>query len=52
MSSELVFYDDFENPKKVKNNSVDCILGMGAYYYAKNVNKTLLNQKKLKKMVD
>jgi len=39
---------------KNKNNSVDCILGMGAFYYAKNVNKTLLNQKKkIKvKMVD
>ncbi len=47
---DLVFYDDFENPKNVKNNSVDCILGMGAFYYSKNVNKTLLNQrKKLKK---
>ena len=50
LSPDLVFYDDFENPKKIKNNSVDCILGMGAFYYAKNVNKTLLKQrKKLKK---
>ena len=46
LSPELVFHDDFENPKKIKNNSVDCILGMGAFYYAKNVNKTFLNQKK------
>ena len=46
LSPDLVFNDDFENPKKIKNNSVDCILGMGAFYYAKNVNKTLLNQKK------
>jgi SAM-dependent methyltransferase len=46
LSPNLVFYDDFENPKMIKNNSVDCILGMGAFYYAKNVNKTLLNQKK------
>ena len=46
----LVFQDDFENPKKIKNNSVDCILGMGAFYYSKNVNKTILNQtKKLKR---
>ena len=37
-------------PKKIEDNSVDCILGMGAFYYAKNVNKTLVNQtKKLKK---
>ena len=46
LSPDLVFYDDFESPKQIKNNSVDCILGMGAFYYAKNVNKTLLNQKK------
>ena len=46
LSPDLVFYDDFENPKKIKNNSADCILGMGAFYYSKNVNKTLLNQKK------
>ena len=46
LSPNLVFHDDFESPKKIKNNSVDCILGMGAFYYAKNVNKTLLNQKK------
>ena len=46
----LVFQDDFENPKKIKNNSVDCILGMGAFYYSKNINKTILNQmKKLKR---
>ena len=46
LSTSLIFTDDFESPKKVKNNSVDCILGMGAFYYSKNVNKTLLNQKK------
>ena len=46
LSSDLIFYDDFENPKRIKNNSVDCILGMGAFYYSRNVNKTLLNQKK------
>jgi SAM-dependent methyltransferase len=50
LSPDLVFYDDFENPKNIKNNSLDCILGMGAFYYSKNVNKTLLNQRqKLKK---
>jgi len=46
LPANLVFCDDFENPKTIKNNSVDCILGMGAFYYAKDVNKTLLNQKK------
>ena len=47
LSPDLVFYDDFENPKKIKNNSADCILGMGTFYYAKSVNKTLLKQKKI-----
>lgn len=46
----LVFNDDFENPKNIKDNSLDCILGMGAFYYSKNFKKTILNQKsKLKK---
>jgi len=49
LSPDLVFYDDFENPKEVKNNSADCILGMGAFYYSKNVNQTLLNQKRILK---
>jgi len=49
-STNLVFYDDFENPKNVKNNSVDCILGMGTFFYSKNFKKTILNQRhKLKK---
>tara|TARA_B110001454_G_scaffold213729_1_gene232394 strand:+ start:335 stop:1192 length:858 start_codon:yes stop_codon:yes gene_type:complete len=50
LSSNLVFYDDFQNPKNIKNNSVDCILGMGAFFYAQNFNKTIVNQSnKLKK---
>ena len=49
LSPDLVFYDDFENPKEVKDNSADCILGMGAFYYSKNVNQTLLNQKRILK---
>jgi SAM-dependent methyltransferase len=50
LSTDLIFYDNFENPKKIKNNSVDCILGMGTFFYAKNFKKTILNQKnKLKK---
>lgn len=50
LTPDLIFHDDFERPKKIEDNSVDCILGMGAFYYAKNVNKTLVNQtKKLKK---
>ena len=50
LPTNLVFYDDFEKPKKIKNNSVDCILGMGAFYYSKNFKKTIKNQtKKLKR---
>ena len=45
-SDNLVFKDDFENPKIIKNQSVDCILGMGAFFYAKNFEKTIKNQKK------
>ena len=46
LSEDLVKLGDFENPKHVKNNSVDCILGMGAFYYSKKLIKTLVNQKK------
>ena len=50
INEDIVQYGNFENPTHLKNNSVDCILGMGAFYYAKNFNKTLKNQiKKLKK---
>ena len=50
LPTNLVFYDDFENPKKIKNKSIDCILGMGAFFYAKNFQKTMKNQtRKLKK---
>tara|TARA_Y100000590_G_scaffold138186_1_gene158195 strand:+ start:28207 stop:29073 length:867 start_codon:yes stop_codon:yes gene_type:complete len=41
---------DFENPEHLKDSSVDCITGMGAFYYAKDFTETLKNQtKKLKK---
>ena len=50
LNPKLIFEDNFENPKNIKNNSVDCILGMGAFYYSKNIEKTLVKQgKKLKK---
>ena len=50
LPDNLIFYDDFENPKQIKNGSIDCILGMGAFFYAKNFEKTIKNQtKKLKK---
>ena len=50
LSTSLVFVDDFENPKKIKNSSIDCIIGLGAFYYSKNFLKTLkIQMKKLKK---
>ena len=50
LEENLAFIDDFENPKKIKNNSFDCILGMGAFFYSKNFFSTINNQsKKLKK---
>ena len=50
LSKNLINVDDFENAKHIKNNSVDCILGMGAFLYSKKFNETLKNQrKKLKK---
>ena len=50
LKESLIEIGDFENPKHVKNNSVDCILGMGTFYYSKKFTKTLKNQrKKLKK---
>ena len=50
LNTNLIFKDDFENVKCIKNNSVDCILGMGAFYYSKNIKKVLKIQKhKLKK---
>tara|TARA_Y100000591_G_scaffold325572_1_gene346736 strand:- start:525 stop:1379 length:855 start_codon:yes stop_codon:yes gene_type:complete len=45
-SEELVFQDDFENPKKFNNKFFDCIIGLGSFYYSKNFKKTILNQKK------
>tara|TARA_B100000795_G_C22804959_1_gene444260 strand:+ start:5566 stop:6420 length:855 start_codon:yes stop_codon:yes gene_type:complete len=46
LPANLVFLDDFEKPKNIKNNSVDCILGMGTFFYSKHFKKTILNQKK------
>jgi hypothetical protein len=35
---------DFENPDFIKNNSVDCITGMGVFYYANNIVETIKRQ--------
>lgn len=43
---KLIFQDDFENPKNLKKNFFDCIIGLGAFYYSKNFKKTILNNKK------
>jgi SAM-dependent methyltransferase len=48
-NTNLVSKGDFENPKHLENESVDCITGMGTFYYSKDFNRTLVNQvKKLK----
>ena len=50
LSEKLVSLGDFEKPNNLKNNSFDCILGMGTFYYSKNLFKTLKKQKeKMKK---
>ncbi len=46
LPTNLVFYDDFEKPKLIKNGSADCILGMGAFFYARNFRQTIKNQSK------
>jgi len=50
LPKNLIDIGNFENPKHIKDNSIDCILGMGTFYYSKKFIKTLKNQrKKLKK---
>ena len=41
LNPNLISIGDFENPNHIDNNSVDCILGMGAFYYSKSIIKTL-----------
>jgi SAM-dependent methyltransferase len=43
-SKNLVGMGDFENPDFIKNNSVDCITGMGVFYYANNIVETIKRQ--------
>ena len=45
LSSNLASIDDFENPKHIKDDSIDCILGMGAFYYSKKLILTLKTQR-------
>ena len=54
LNSNLVYEDNFENPKITKKNSVDCILGMGTFYYSRNFKKKTLKiqTSKLKKWKD
>ncbi len=44
LNTNLVYEDNFEKPKSIKKKSVDCILGMGTFYYSKNFQKTLKTQ--------
>jgi 2-polyprenyl-3-methyl-5-hydroxy-6-metoxy-1,4-benzoquinol methylase len=46
LSEKLVNIDNFEKPKHIKNNSQDCILGLGTFYYTNKFKQTLINQKK------
>ena len=46
LSDKLIYLGDFEKPNNLKDNSCDCILGMGTFYYSKNLFQTLKNQKK------
>ena len=43
-NTDLVCKGDFEDPKHLEKESVDCITGMGAFYYSRNLNSTLVNQ--------
>ena len=45
-SEKIINYGDFEKPSHIKKRSVDCILGMGTFYYSKNFKQTLIEQKK------
>jgi len=50
LNEKLIKEGNFENPLHIKNNSIDCILGMGSFYYSKHFVKTLkIQRKKLKK---
>ena len=50
LDENLIQSGDFENPIHIKDNSVNCILGMGTFYYSKKFIRTLKNQRrKLKK---
>lgn len=43
---DKVCIGNFEDPDHIKDQSFDCITGMGAFYYSRDILKTLLNQKK------
>jgi len=42
--STLITYGDFENPDHLKDESCDCITGMGTFYYARDFIDTINNQ--------
>ena len=41
LDENLIQSGDFENPIHIKDNSVNCILGMGTFYYSKKFIQTL-----------
>ena len=45
-SEKLVNLDNFEKPRHIKNNSQDCILGLGTFYYTNKFKQTLIKLRK------
>ena len=46
LSDKLIYLGDFEKPNNLKDNSCDCILGMGTFYYSKNLFQNIKKSKK------
>jgi SAM-dependent methyltransferase len=43
-NANIVDVGNFENPIHLENDSVDCITGMGVFYYSKNMEAALIKQ--------
>jgi len=43
--SSLATVGDFENPTHIENESLDCVTGMGTFYYAKDFKQTIIAQR-------
>jgi SAM-dependent methyltransferase len=50
LDPKYVSKDDFEKVRTIKNNSIECIIGLGTFYYSRDFKTTLIKQvSKLKK---